>query len=175
MPLGELQSGEDRREWRAQLVRGDRDELLAHTQRFLRGLVLRRDVTPDRRCADDPPLLVADGGDGHRNGDPLPIFVYAKSLVVVDALASAQALEDGHELVGVVGWNEDRDIASDRFFGPVAVDALGPPVPTDDGAVERLADDRVVRRFDDRVQEFRRPGRKRAKRLTRFYPHTGAR
>src|SRR5438128_330521 len=173
--LGELQPREDRREGRAELVRRDRDELVAEPHRLLDHLLLRGDVTRDRRCADDLALLVADGGDGHRNGDPLPILVHANGLVVVDALAPAEALEDGRQLVGMVGWYEDRDRASDHFFGAVAVNALGTGVPADDRAVERLTDDRVVRRIDDRRQVLRRPGRQRAHRLARFYLHTGAR
>src|SRR2546427_4924002 len=173
MPFGELQSGEDRREWRAQLMRGDRDELVAHTQRFLDGLLLRGDVTRDGRCADDPALFVADGGDGHRNIDPLPILVHANGLVVIDALAPAKAREDRRQLVRVVGWDDDGDGASDHFLWAVAVDVLGALVPADDRAVERLADDRVVQRFDDGSQVLWRPGRQRAQGLARFYLHTG--
>ena len=93
--LGELEPREDRREGRAELVRRDRDELVAEPHRLLDHLLLRGDITRDRRRADDLAPLVADGGDGDRNGDPLPILVHANGLVMVDALAPAQALEDG--------------------------------------------------------------------------------
>ena len=40
----------------------------------------------------------------------------------------------------------------DRFFGGVAKDTLGTDVPRLDDAIQRLADDRVIRGHDDRGQ-----------------------
>src|SRR5207247_2615736 len=157
-PFGQLQARVDGREGRPQLVRGDGDELLAQPQRRLDDALLLRDVTRDRRRADDPAFAVADRRDRHRDLDPLAALAHSDGLVVVDALASAQAGEDPGNLVGALLRHDDRDQTPDRLVRGVAVDALRPGVPADDRAVKRLADDRVVRRIDDRREVVRRPG-----------------
>ena len=45
--------------------------------------------------------------------------------------------------------NDDRDRLADHFFGAVPEKPDGALVPRIDMAVERLADDRVIGRFDD--------------------------
>jgi hypothetical protein len=49
--------------------------------------------------------------------------------------------------------NDERDVAADRLLGGVAEQPLGAGVPGPDDSVERLADDRIVRGFDDRREQ----------------------
>ena len=70
-------------------------------------------------------------------------------LVVLDALPAREAGEDARKLVGAVRRHDDRDRAADHLGAGVAVETLRRRVPAGDGAVERLADDGVVRALDD--------------------------
>ena len=51
--------------------------------------------------------------------------------------------------------NDERDMAAHRLLRGVAEQALGGGVPALDDSVERLADDRIVGRLDDRREETR--------------------
>lgn len=48
-----------------------------------------------------------------------------------------------------VAWEKELDWATDGFRGGVAKDGFRPPIPASDDAIEILADDAVVRRFND--------------------------
>src|SRR5689334_5763111 len=75
---------------------------------------------------------------------------------MLDPIATPQSREDLGLLAQAVRRDEDGDGVADGFGGAVAEDPLGPLVPSADDALERLADDRVVRRLDD----SREPGAK---------------
>src|SRR5205085_12085565 len=92
-------------------------------------------------------------GHGERDVYGRAVLAHAHRLVVLDALAALEPRDDGRLLVGVVFGDEDGDGLPDRLLRRVAEDALGPPVPTRDDPFERLADDGVVRRLDDRSEE----------------------
>ena len=51
------------------------------------------------------------------------------------------------------GGNDEGDVAADGLLGGVAEEPLGRRVPALNDAVERLADDGVVRGFDDRREQ----------------------
>jgi hypothetical protein len=125
---------------------GERLGLLA--QRLLGRLPLG-DVAGDLRGADDAPVGGPDGRDRQRDVYERAVLAAADGLVVLDALARADAREDGRLLVDVVFGEEGGDGLADDLLGRVAEDALGPLVPTGDDAFERLADDGVVGRLDD--------------------------
>ena len=77
------------------------------------------------------------------------------SLVVVDALPALQLLHDRRQLVGPILRNQQRDRTPDDLSSGVAIESFGPTVPIRDDALEALADDRVVGRFDHRCQTER--------------------
>ena len=54
--------------------------------------------------------------------------------------------------MSAVGRNNERDVASDGFFGGVAKQSFRSFIPTGNDAVEILADDPVVRGIHDRGQ-----------------------
>ena len=72
---------------------------------------------------------------------------------MIDPLSGLQAGDDVVFLGDAVGGNDERDVAAHRLLGGVAEEPLGGGVPALNDAVERLADDGVVRRFDDRRQQ----------------------
>ena len=55
--------------------------------------------------------------------------------------------------VAAAGWSENGSVLSDDFLARVSEQRFGAPVPTDDGAVQAYAVNRVVRRFHDRGQQ----------------------
>ena len=85
-----------------------------------------------------------------------PSLPHALGLEMVDAPPGPQARDDLVLLAEALGRDHQRDVAADRLLGGVAEQPLGGRVPALDRAVERLADDRVVGRFDDRRELARR-------------------
>ena len=89
--------------------------------------------------------LIRATREGDRLDTLLRLFVFGVSV----PLAAAQAFEDHSLLVQPVGRQQQRDRLADHFCGAVAEHGLGGAVPGGDHALERLADDRVLGRFDD--------------------------
>ena len=91
----------------------------------------------------------------------------ALGLEMLDPLAGLQAGDDPIFLGDAFGRDDQRDVAADRLVGRVAEETLGGGVPALNDAVERLADDRVIRGFDDRREQ---PGREQLAGLVLFQP-----
>ena len=107
------------------------------------------DVARDLRGADNRACFIADRRNGKGNGAGCAVFPEADGLVVIHLLPAADL---GHHLVFLVlkiRGNEDADRLADRFLGGVTEDFLGARIPRSDDAVEVLADDGVIGRFDD--------------------------
>jgi len=68
---------------------------------------------------------------------------------VVDALAAPNAVEDAGLFVAALGRDQHSDRLSDCLLGRVAEQPLRSGVPAVDDALEVLADDCVVGKFDD--------------------------
>jgi hypothetical protein len=82
----------------------------------------------------------------------VPVLADPPGLVRLDVLAALEPRQDAQELVGVIGWDDDRDRSPDDLGGRVAVEPLRARVPARDDSLERLADDRVVGVLHDRRQ-----------------------
>ena len=111
-----------------------------------------RDVTSNLRGADDATRRVADGR--HREGhiNPLAVLRPPYRLEVVDPFTSPDARDDIVFLRKPLLRNDQRDVPAHRLgLGP-AEHALGSPIPRRNDAVERLADDGVVRGVHDRAE-----------------------
>jgi len=107
------------------------------------------DVTRHFRGADQIAGLVADGRHGQRDVEPATVLALPHGFVMFDGSARADILDDRVFLAEQLLGNDHPDVAPDRLRRRVAEDALGRPVPRQDGAVEGLADNRVIRRFND--------------------------
>ena len=153
VPVQRVERGDDRVQRVPKIVPENSE---VHVARALalpfRGLE-RRDVARDLGGADDVPALVVDRR--HRQGDidDPPVLRLSQRLVVLDALAPPDAVEDGEEVVLLLGREDQLDGFSDRLVGRVPEDPLGGTVPAGDRAVEGLGDDRVLARADDRGEQ----------------------
>ena len=107
------------------------------------------DVAGDFRRADDTAGIVANRRDRQRNRDQRAVLALTNRFEVSDGLAGPDAGED-HVLLGLaIGRNDHANRLADGFSRGVAEHALGGPIPGSDDAVQVLADDGVVGRFDD--------------------------
>ncbi len=112
-----------------------------------------RDVAGDLGSTDDGTGPVSDRRDRQRYVDKAAVLASPCRLVMVDPLASADALEDGRHLRLVTGRRQDEDVPALDLRSSIAEQALGRPVPAGDDALESLADDGVIGVLDDRSQK----------------------
>ena len=110
------------------------------------------DIARDLRGPDNLAGAVEDGRDGQGDIDHLAVLALAHGFEMVGALAAADALKDTRLLVMSVGGNDGRDRLADDLFREVPEQPFRALVPGGDHTIEVLADDRVVRRFNDRDQ-----------------------
>ena len=114
-----------------------------------------RDVTRDLGGANDPAALVMDRRYGERDLNEASILSPPFGLIVLDTLAATDAVEDLHHLAGMARCRDDLYRLADDLGGAVAEERLGAGIPARDDPVQRLADDRGIRRLDDRRQQRR--------------------
>src|SRR5437879_3352817 len=84
--------------------------------------------------------------------DLFTVFSHAYRFQTSNALSLLEAPENSRNLIGPVGRNQHGDGTSFHLFSRIAIDLLRPRVPTDNNALQRLADDRVVGGLHDRSQ-----------------------
>ena len=147
----------DRSQGIPQLVREQGQKLgLAHV-RFLelaQDALLRRYVPGHFGRTDDLAGLIADRRDRQGDIDEPAVLRLADRLVMVDPLAVAQAAQDHRLFVPTVRGDDQGYRLTDRLLGSIAEQASRTVIPRRDRAVERLTDDRVVGRFDDRGEQL---------------------
>ncbi len=127
-------------------------QLVAGAPQLRLGALPLGDVPRDLRRAGDPAGLVLDRRDRQRHVDASAVLGQAHRLEMVRPQPRSQPLEDPGQVIAAIRRYQARDRPTDDLRLLVAVHPLGPVVPGDDRAVERLADDRVVGRLDDRRQ-----------------------
>ena len=116
------------------------------------GALALGDVPGDLRRPDDRAVGIADRRDAERDVDDPPVLREPLGLEVADALAPPDTLQDPDHVLGMVRRHQGGDGLADDLGGGVAQDPLGGLIPARDDPVERLADDGIVRRFDDGCQ-----------------------
>ncbi len=127
----------------------ERDELLT----LGLGYAFAHDVAHDLRRADDVAVVVAHGRNRERHPNPLPVGAQPLRLEMLDPLAGLEAGNDLVFLGDPLGRDHEGDMAANGLVGRIAEQVLGRVVPGLNDAVQRLADDRGVRRFDDRREQ----------------------
>ena len=90
------------------------------------------------------------------NQDALTVGPQALGLKMLDPLPGFQAGNDVVFLRDAFGGDDNRNMASHHLLGGVAEETLGSSVPALNDTVQRLADDGVIRGFDDRREQPRR-------------------
>src|SRR6185437_8752720 len=138
-------------------------------QQFSRrlGLLALGNVAGDFRGADDAPFRFPDRRQGQRDVYLRAVLALANGLIVLNAVASPNALENAGFLVLPLGGDQDQHGLADDFLGSIAEQALGAPVPARDDTVEILADDCIVRRSDNGCEIERCIRNSRSRRLGR--------
>src|SRR5664280_1185622 len=107
------------------------------------------DVLGDGRASDDCAVLAVHRRHGERDVNEPPFFASAGGLEALHGLTEGDAAKYISELVfGRVGCEHSHVMAGDLIYA-VTVEVFGAAVPADDGAIERLAEDRVAARIDD--------------------------
>ena len=81
---------------------------------------------------------------------PVPVAVQPHGLVVLHMLAAPHPIQNLGPLLATVRRDQDGKGVALDFLRAVPVQPLRPGVPTEDFPVERVGDDRIFRRFDDR-------------------------
>ena len=72
---------------------------------------------------------------------------------MLDPFTTANPLQDRSLLVLPFSGNDQMDRLANRLLGLVAEEPLGPGIPGEDPPLERLADDRILRRLNNRGQK----------------------
>ena len=116
---------------------------------LLRSAFPLADVPRDFGRTDDCALGVCDWRHSERNVDETPVLVLAHRLVVIDALPSPQAFENGRFLIDPIWRYQDTYGFTDHFVGGIAEQPLCTLIPACDDAVQILGHNRIVRRLDD--------------------------
>src|SRR6185503_6990754 len=98
-------------------------------------------------------VVILDRRYRERHQNLLPVFPDAHGFEMVDACASLQGGDDVILFGDAIGWDDERNVAADRLVAGVAEQTLGGRIPALNGSIQRLADDRIVGRFDDRREE----------------------
>ena len=103
-----------------------------------------------------PPVVVLDRRDRQRHFDALAVGAHAHGFEMFDPMPGFQAGDDAVFFGEAFGRDHQRDMAANRVAGGMPEQPLGRGVPALNDALERLADNRVVGRFDDRREQPRR-------------------
>ena len=114
------------------------------------------DVARDLGRADQLSGLVADRRNGQRYVEQASVLCDADGFEVISALTPAQPGKNHLLFALAVIRNDQQNGPADRLGRGVAEQTLGTAVPRRNDAVERLADDGVVRGRDDRREQLLR-------------------
>ena len=128
----------------------DRFELRVRGGQRLLGLPAGGDVADDLRRPGDPAGRIPDRRDRERHVERAAVLGEPDRLVVLDVLTLAEPSQDLVLLGLPLVRDQQPDVPAHDLLGRVAEDPLGARVPTSDRPVQRLAQDRVRRRVDDR-------------------------
>ena len=110
------------------------------------------EIAQDLRGTDDGTGFIVDRRYRQRDGKSAAVLPLPHGFVMLDLLAVADAVEDHRIFRHPVGREQHDDRLADDLPGAVTEHRLGGAVPMGDDAVQVLADDRIVGRFDDRRQ-----------------------
>ena len=141
---GELAERAEARDLR-QLLFQHREPRLRPAQRLV-GAMRRGDVARHLRGPDQRARRVVDRGDGEGHAEQIAVLAPPPGLVMLDPRARADALEHAGHVVLVAGRRQNGDGPAQHLGFGVAEQALRGRIPAGHPAIQRGADDRVVRR-----------------------------
>ena len=132
-------------------VHGSLDDLREEADAGL-GLLLAAHVARYARRADDCTPGVDDGRNRQRDVDSGPVLAHSDRLELADPLPRTEPVENVGDLSRSIRREQHRHRLADRLGSRVPVNSRGRVVPGQDRPVEGLAEDRVLRRSDDRLE-----------------------
>src|SRR6185437_9071539 len=115
-----------------------------------------RYVTDDLRYAANLPLGIEYGRNGERHGNPATVLPNPCRLDVVYAAAASELFQKTILVRPQFGRDEHRNRPSKNFLCSITKYMFRSSVPAHDDAVQRLAHNGVIRRFDDCGEPVRR-------------------
>ncbi len=124
------------------------------------GLLRRCQIARHLRCANDLPRVATDRRHRHGQVDQVSVLALPHGLEMVQLLAGADLADNEILFIEAVAWNDQADMPADGLLGREAENAFGRFVPGGDDAFQRFADDRIVRRLDNRGQPCLRDERR---------------
>src|SRR5450631_152098 len=110
-------------------------------------------VTRDSSRSDDCSHSVFDGRNGERNVERTAVFGDPNGLETREPLSSPDAVKNSRHLVLPISRQKERYWFSDGLVCTVSIQRFGGFVPGGDRAIERLADNGIVRRLYNGGQE----------------------
>ena len=138
----------------ARSLLGDHKPLLLgeKTFAFCFGALAFGDVAGDGRSACERARRAFDRRNRQGHVDPLAIFLHPHGFIMMNMFAAFELRENVVDII-VARRCQQANILADDFFGAIAVEPFSAGVPTEDRAVQLLADNRIVRRLDKRGQK----------------------
>ena len=106
-------------------------------------------VSRDLQGADDDAVVIVDWRDRQRNGNQCAVFPLANRIEMTHTLAVSDLREELVFFALAIFGNDHPDRPADRFLSGISENALGRAVPRSNRAIQVIADDSVVGRFDD--------------------------
>ena len=82
-----------------------------------------------------------------------PVFGHTDRVVALDPFAPGDSFEKIGQLLSAVGTHQHAHRTTDGLLGGIAVHASGATVPAQDRASQVLGENRIVGRFDQRVED----------------------
>ncbi len=122
---------------------------LGASQRGL-GQATNRQIAHDLGDTNHRPRGVSDGRHGQSDLDHRAVLPPARRLVLSDSLATRGRCADAALVVERGRRREQGHRLSEHFVCAITEEPLRAQIPTRDLTVQRRAQDRVVRRLDDR-------------------------
>src|SRR5205807_9856760 len=98
------------------------------------------------RRADDGPVRIPEGRDRQRNGDSAAVLGPTQRFEVVDLLTATKPSEHVLLFGAKVVWNDQKDMLADSLSLRVPEQLFRASIPRGNDAIQRLADNGIVRR-----------------------------
>ena len=113
------------------------------------------DIAGANRNADDLAAWILDRGDGDRNIDGVTVLCQSDGIVTVELPGWDLGKSLAYSLAAI-GRHQNGIVVSDDLIRRIPEQHFGALVQSDDGPIQRSAQDGVVGRFDERGQQSAR-------------------
>src|SRR5262245_14407397 len=116
-------------------------------------LLLARYVASNFGCSHNRSITIVYRRNRQRDIQSSPIFGEANGFEVIDFLTATNLFEDKILLCLALGRNYHPDRLANHLSGAISKHPLRGQIPRGNDAFESFADDGVIARVDDRIQQ----------------------